>query len=139
MPAYHYPKRYGPRAPRFARATYLPSRAADGGGGQVFVSGTASVLGHETAHEGDLVKQCRLALENIELVISGGNLAAHGISAGHGLMALRNIKVYVRRAEDVPAVREICREAFSPDADIVYLTVDVCRSDLLVEIEGVVM
>jgi chorismate lyase / 3-hydroxybenzoate synthase len=139
VPAYHYPKRYGPRAPRFARATYLPSRAADGVGGQIFVSGTASVVGHETAHGGNLVKQCQQALENIELVISPGNLAAHGVSASHGLRDMRNIKVYVRKFEDIPTVRGICREAFSADANIAYFTVDICRADLLVEIEGIVM
>lgn len=139
VPAYHYPKRYGPRAPRFARATYLPSRAADGAGGQIFVSGTASVVGHETAHRGNLVKQCQQALENIELVISSGNLAAHGVSASRGLRDMRNIKVYVRKFEDLPTVRGICREAFSADANIAYFTVDICRADLLVEIEGIVM
>jgi chorismatase len=137
VPAYHYPKRYGPRTPQFARATYLPTREAVGG--QVFVSGTASVLGHETAHAGDIVRQCDLSLENIGLVIGGSNLTAHDIDARHDLSALRNIKVYVRHAEHMDTVREMCRVAFSPTAEIAYLNVDICRADLLVEIEGIVM
>ncbi|MEK8174465.1 hypothetical protein NKH77_52030 [Streptomyces sp. M19] len=139
MPAWEYPKQYGPRSPRFARATHLPSKAGDGSGGQIFVSGTASVLGHETVHNGDLSKQCQLALENIEVVVSPENLSAHGIPASDGLTALRNIKVYVRRPEDIPTVRAMYQQVFSPAADVAYLNVDVCRADLLVEIEGVVI
>ena len=44
--AYDYPPRYGPRSPSFSRATR--------GAGLVFVSGTASVVGHETKHAGDV-------------------------------------------------------------------------------------
>jgi hypothetical protein len=46
--------------------------------------------------------------------------------------------VYVRTRQDLPVVREICAKAFSPAADIAFLNVDLCRSDLLVEIEGIV-
>jgi chorismatase len=133
VPAYHYPKRYGPRSPRFARATYLPS-----GPGQIYVSGTASVLGHRTAHQGRIVEQCRLALDNIALLIGRSNLAASGIDDGADLSRLTNIKAYVRHREHVEIVRELCAEALSPTADIAFLNVDICRSDLLVEIEGIV-
>ena len=133
VPAYHYPRRYGPRSPRFARATYVPC-----GSGQIYVSGTAAVLGHETVHAGQIVAQCRLALENIGLLIGRRNLAASGIDGGADLTDLTNIKAYVRHAEHLDIVRELCAEAFSPSADIAFLNVDICRSDLLVEIEGIV-
>ena len=138
VPPYHYPVRYGPRPPKFSRATCLAREVADPSRGQIYVSGTASIRGHETLFEGDLDKQCTLTLDNIAHVIGGENLAAHGLARGRALSDLRNIKVYVRRPEDVPAVRARCAGAFSPDADVQFLTVDVCRSDLLVEIEGIV-
>ena len=50
----------------------------------------------------------------------------------------RNIKVFVRDQRDLLTVREICAKAFSPAADIAFLNVDLCRADLLVEIEGIV-
>lgn len=133
VPAYHYPRRYGPRSPRFARATHVPC-----GSGQIYVSGTASVLGHETVHAGQIVPQCRLALENIALLISRHNLAASGIDGGADLTDLTNIKAYVRHREDIAIVRELCAETFAPSADIAFLNVDICRADLLVEIEGIV-
>lgn len=136
--AYHYPQQYGPRPPKFARATYLSATHTDRSGGQVYVSGTASIRGHETRHEGDLVKQVELSLDNIAHLVSRDNLAAHEIDRETGLNDLDNIKVYVRHREDIPTVRRICSDRFSAFANISYLNVDVCRSGLLVEIEGIV-
>lgn len=136
--AYHYPQQYGPRPPKFARATYLAETHTDRSGGQLYVSGTASIRGHETLHEGDLVRQVELSLDNIAHLISRDNLAAHEIERRTGLSDLDNIKVYVRHREDIPVVQRMCSEYFSPAARTAYLNVDVCRSGLLVEIEGIV-
>ena len=135
MAAYNYPRRYGPKAPKFARASYL-SPSVDHFG-NIYVSGTASITGHETRHEGDIVKQTHLALENIGRVIGATNLWNYDLGAGYFLGNLDDIKVYVRHAEHIPVVRQICEQAFSPAADVRYLNVDICRSDLLVEIEGI--
>jgi chorismate lyase/3-hydroxybenzoate synthase len=132
VPAYRYPERYGPRAPHFARAAYLPLA------GSLYVSGTASILGHETVHAGDVGAQCRTALANIAALIEPVNLARHGVREALDLTMLRTIKVYVRRQADHDVVRKLCGAAFSPTAGIVYLTTDMCRADLLVEIEGIV-
>jgi chorismate lyase/3-hydroxybenzoate synthase len=137
VPAYHYPEEHGPRAPSFARATYLAR--PDGAPGVLYVSGTASIRGHRTLHRGDLDRQVACALDNIDRVVGRDNLAAHGVAGGYSVADLRNIKVYVRRPEDLERVRAICRDAFAPEADVAFLDVDICRPDLLVEIEGVVV
>lgn len=136
VPAYRYPQRYGPSPPSFARATHVTA-AADGGA-SIYVSGTASVVGHETLHRGQIAEQCGETLANLEHLLSADNLARHGLRPGRRLEDLRNIKVYVRDRQDLLTVREICAKAFSPAADIAFLNVDLCRSDLLVEIEGIV-
>ncbi|SAL69615.1 endoribonuclease L-PSP [Caballeronia arvi] len=119
-PAYEYPQRYGPKAPSFARGTQL--------GDALFVSGTASILGHETMHAGDLHKQWGVAVDNI----------AHLIGSQHyALRDIDQIKVYYRHATDLPSVTKLAKSAFHPDANIRYLKVDICRADLLVEIEGI--
>jgi chorismate lyase / 3-hydroxybenzoate synthase len=135
QPAYHYPRQYGPRPPSFARGSYL---GRQGTPGQIYVSGTASVIGHATRHKGDVEQQCETALENIALLIGRENLAAHGIHADRTLADLRAIKVYVKHSEDVSLVRKKCDEVFSEHARVAYLNVDVCRDDLLVEIEGMI-
>ncbi|MEV2270676.1 FkbO/Hyg5 family chorismatase [Nonomuraea africana] len=136
VPAPSYPHLYGPRPPKFARATSFSPPGIDGAG-DLFVAGTASILGHETVHAGDIAKQCDVTLGNMAMVMSRENLLAHGIDDGRTLKDLRFVKVYVRRAEDLPVVRAACAAAFSDTAEIVYFTVDICRSDLLVEIEGI--
>ncbi|WP_084734625.1 FkbO/Hyg5 family chorismatase [Actinophytocola xinjiangensis] len=137
VPAYHYPRQYGPKAPNFARATHL---ATCDGAAFVYVSGTAGILGHATMHEGDVAGQCRLALDNIAHVIGSGNMFAHDIGSceGHALTDLSTVKIYVRHRADIPVVREICDAAISGTADVAYLNADICRSDLLVEVEGIV-
>ncbi|TCP53435.1 chorismatase [Tamaricihabitans halophyticus] len=134
VPAYHYPARYGPKSPNFARATHLT--AADGST-FLYVSGTASILGHRSMHPGDVAAQTRLALDNVGYVIGPGNLFAHDLNAGQGLADLTAVKVYVRHRADLPVVREICRATLPESADVVYLNADICRSDLLVELEGI--
>ncbi|MFD4139754.1 MULTISPECIES: FkbO/Hyg5 family chorismatase [unclassified Streptomyces] len=129
-PAYHYPQQYGPKPPSFARATLL--------GDALYVSGTASILGHETVHRGDVKSQTQVVLGNIAHLISRENLTAQGIEAGHELKDLRLIKVYVRHDRDIPTVRAACEEALGAGVDVKYLNVAVCRDDLLVEIEGIV-
>jgi chorismate lyase/3-hydroxybenzoate synthase len=63
--AYRYPERYGPKSPSFARGTKAPR----GWDGVVFVSGTASIVGHESVFPGDPVRQVEETMRNIEAVV----------------------------------------------------------------------
>ncbi|MBW4718114.1 FkbO/Hyg5 family chorismatase [Saccharothrix obliqua] len=130
-PAYEYPDQYGPKSPSFARGTYLRRDHV------LYVSGTASIIGDETVRHDDISGQCDVTLANIESLVSAENLRRHGIDAGYRLTDLDLVKVYVRDAEDLPLVRARCEQAFGEHARVVYLNVDVCRRDLLVEIEGI--
>lgn len=136
-PAYEYPSRYGPKSPSFARATFL--KGVNGqGAGSLFVSGTASILGDDTVHQDDVARQTEETLRNIEALVGDDNLDRHGLGGvGYDVKDLNQVKVYVRDAEHVPVVRDVCASAFSADCDIAYFNVDVCRPELLVEIEGV--
>ncbi|WPG35036.1 Rid family hydrolase [Variovorax sp. EBFNA2] len=131
--AYRYPETYGPRSPTFSRAAL-----ADIGDGQValFISGTASIVGHETVHHGDVREQTRETLRNLEAVIAS---ALAQTTARFSLDALDGV-VYVRHPSDTEAVREVIEAALGAHAPMarhaVYLEADICRSDLLVEIEA---
>lgn len=158
-PAYRYPQRYGPRPPSFARATCLQTGLAGPATGsalgssvtpatrpttdspaprQIFISGTASIVGHRTMHAHDIRSQCIETFTNIAQLISATNLANYGIGHGYELTDLTNLKVYVRHRKDLDTVRGLCREVFAATAEIAFLNVDICRSDLLVEIEGII-
>jgi chorismate lyase/3-hydroxybenzoate synthase len=130
--AYRYPRVYGPRSPSFARATALPR---DDGSMLLMVSGTASVVGHRTLHAGDLDGQIDEIVVNLNALLAESVMRlgrpALGQFGPHSLL-----RVYVRRAEDWPRVAERLERAW-PDTPLVGLRGDVCRSDLLVEIEAV--
>jgi chorismate lyase/3-hydroxybenzoate synthase len=137
VPAYRYPDHYGPKSPSFARATSVSLGKPGHTKQALFVSGTASIIGHETIYPDDVVKQCDVALANITHLISSENLRLHGLETGYSLKDLNQIKVYVRNKLDLLRVKRACIQAFHPDADIEYMIVDICRRDLLVEIEGI--
>lgn len=129
MSAYHYPERYGVFRPSFSRACML----ARSPGTNLFISGTASIVGHESLHPGDAVAQTHETLANIEALVGEANRVAG--ERRYSLDALK-LKVYVRRAEDLPHIERTLRACVRPAAPVVYLRADVCRTDLLVEIEA---
>jgi chorismate lyase/3-hydroxybenzoate synthase len=120
--AYSYPPCYGPRSPSFARAMRCPPVAGDG----LLLSGTASIVGHRSLHAGDVRRQLAETLDNLERLLPSG--------AGRRFGAL---KVYVRRPEDLPEVRAGIAERLGAALPVLYLQADICREELLLEIEGV--
>ena len=128
--AYNYPAQYGPRSPTFSRAT-LAFREQ---GQTLFISGTASILGHETVHPASVGLQTLETLENIRAVIGQAILKGFAPVNFATDMAL---KVYVRNAEDFAEVVGVIQREFGIPADLIVLQADICRTDLLVEIEAV--
>jgi chorismate lyase / 3-hydroxybenzoate synthase len=128
--AYHYPPKFGRHSPIFSRACVWD----ESGGGRLFVSGTASIVGHETIHRGDVIAQTRETMVNIDALLGEANRIVGG---GHYSLNGLKLKVYVRKPSDLPAIEATLSELLSPAASILYLQADVCREDLLVEIEAV--
>ncbi|MFL6245822.1 MAG: Rid family hydrolase [Thermoanaerobaculia bacterium] len=115
--AYRYPPEYGAKSPSFSRATIWKDR--------VFVSGTSSVLGHATVHDGDVLAQLEETLLNIETVLA---------QTGRTLDNVISAKTYIRRAADYDLIA--ARLAGLLPSNL-YLEADICRADLLLEIECV--
>jgi hypothetical protein len=46
------------------------------------------------------------------------------------------LKVFVRHAEDMPVVAQVLNDVLGKDLDVIYLQADICRAELLVEIEA---
>jgi enamine deaminase RidA (YjgF/YER057c/UK114 family) len=128
--AYHYPPKFGRHSPIFSRACVW----GESGSGKLFVSGTASIVGHETIHSGDVIAQTRETMINISALLDEANRVVG--AARYSLQGLK-LKVYVRRPSDLAAIEATLAELLRPAAGIVYLQADVCREDLLVEIEAV--
>jgi len=127
--AYHYPRQYGEHSPLFSRACILAMR----GDAYLFLSGTASILGHQTMHPGDVKAQTRESMTNITALIEEANRSVHGRKFLPGAL---KYKVYVRRHQDQPSIASELGRWLQGPASVVYLQADVCREDLLVEIEA---
>jgi enamine deaminase RidA (YjgF/YER057c/UK114 family) len=105
-----------------------------GGEHQLFVSGTSSVVGHATLHAGNVAAQTRETIANVRAVIANARLAGLDVSSHTPRLML---KAYVRRPEDLAVVRDCLTAAFGATCTISYLQADICRADLLLEVEGV--
>jgi chorismate lyase / 3-hydroxybenzoate synthase len=126
--AYRYPPQYGPRSPTFARALLHQSGERQ----TLFISGTASIVGHLSLHPGDARAQARETVANLRALFAQ---AADKGFPEQG--SQRFLKVYVRHSQDLPVIRSELGQAFTQGEQIAYLQADICRSDLLLEIEGV--
>jgi chorismate lyase/3-hydroxybenzoate synthase len=127
--AFSYPPQHGPRSPTFTRAAV----AAHGGRRMLFLSGTASIVGHESRHPGDIAAQTREMIANIHALFEACKAMAAPV-----LPDSSRLKAYIRHPEHWPVVRDILSE-YLPAAQAVALQADVCRPELLVEVDGVAM
>lgn len=127
--AYEYPQQHGPRSPTFSRATLV--RQADYE--VLFVSGTASIVGHASMHPTDVVAQTRETMTNIKAVLAEANRLAN--QPGFDLSSL-HYKVYVRYPAELEKIRTELTQCVGDTLKAVYLQADVCRQELLLEIEA---
>src|SRR5450759_5431558 len=127
--ACQYPQQYGPRSPTFSRASLVRM----GQNEVLFVSGTASIVGHATLHANDVVAQTREAMNNIKAVLAEANRQAG--KPGFDLASL-SYRVYVRHPADLELIREELAHCVGDELKAVFLQADVCRQDLLLEIEA---
>ncbi len=126
--AFLYPDHYGPRSPTFSRAALAHPPAQE----VLFVSGTASIVGHQTVHLGDVRAQTSESLDNISTVLGEASAKARS-----GVFALSDLsyRAYIRHPSDLPVISEVLAQRLG-GASVSFVQADVCRSDLLVEIEG---
>jgi chorismate lyase/3-hydroxybenzoate synthase len=129
--AYEYPRIYGPSSPSFARATLQPSIS----GSHLLIAGTASVVGHVSEHIGDPHKQTLEIIHNLNALVTQTE-QLHGFTRGQWCgQAL--FKIYIRHPEHFATIRDIVKEQLPSHIQILYLHGEMCRSELLLEIEGI--
>jgi enamine deaminase RidA (YjgF/YER057c/UK114 family) len=119
-------------SPKFERAKLV----ARGRSGIVYVSGTAAVLGQRSVGRRDVETQTRTTVGNIAALAGKDSLARAGFPQSPDAAVLSYLRAYVKRTVDIPKVRRICERAFGP-IPALYVRADVCRPELLVELEGI--
>ncbi len=122
--AFQYPRQYGPSSPKFARGAAVLT----GSHALHLLSGTASIVGHESLHPLDVEAQLEETLRNIAAL--GGSLSVLDGDSVH--------RVYMREMGDTDAIATELQERLAVRRDqIVFLRGDICRRELLIEIDGV--
>ncbi len=129
--AYHYPRNYGLRSPSFARAMAVGLGAERHG---LLISGTASIVGHRTIHPGQTLPQLEETIQNLEALVSeAGRKLGKASSPAFGRNSM--LRVYVRHGAFWEAIAARL-QAVWPEASLAGLQADLCRKDLVVEIEA---
>lgn len=115
-------------APRFerAKAVELHDKLV------IFVSGTAAIRGEETV-SGGVAEQTRVTIENISALISQENLASYNVRYDGDLVPTY-ARIYIKDLNDLEEVKALCSSYFNNITPL-YLVADICRDELLVEIE----
>lgn len=122
-PAKRYPKRYGSSQPLFSRACRV-----DGDLCSLWISGTASIVGADSQHDGDVLRQAHEAMANLDLVHNTAWPTAWDSPARQQLTL-----GYLREPQAVAAMaRQLAETMAGPWC---LLQADICRRELLVEFE----
>jgi len=129
--AYCYPSRYGPKSPSFARGTLyrLPDEDV------FYISGTASIVGHESLHPGDVSAQLDETLINIRSLLES-TAAEEGVDQLN-LASVSLAKVYLRNRSDLATVRSRLEGELAAGTRCIYVEADICRPELMLEIEAI--
>jgi chorismate lyase/3-hydroxybenzoate synthase len=125
--AFNYPPIHGPRSPSFSRASIYTS----GDASCLFISGTASIVGHETRHADNLAAQVAETGENLRALIAAAESLATSAMQGEW-----TLKIYLQDPAGLEWATPLADAIFGAAAQRIYLQGDICRSDLLVEIEA---
>lgn len=126
--AFRYPRQYAPVGPSFSRATLM--RWADRT--QLFVSGTASIVGHESLHPDDPRAQLAELRTNIRALAQHAR-ARHGL--GEAPFRAEGVKLYLRDRAALPVVEQDIGALFEASVPLMILEGDICRRELQVEAE----
>ncbi len=129
--AYRYPREYGKQAPSFARAM-LPPR---GSNMPLLLSGTASVVGHASQHEGELLAQLEETFANFDALLEAARQRSPILPEAFGEGT--RLKVYVRDRSDMALVAEALDQRFGDRVPRILLHAVICRRELSLEIDGV--
>ena len=131
IPSIRYSHRYGPKPPNFARATLVSHPDFDHQ--QLLVAGTASICGEQSMHADNLSRQIDETIANLQSLVA----TAANKSVVLPLSAFTSLRVYHRYESDRELISQSLQNYFQPHSPAIeYLRADICRKELLVEIEG---
>jgi hypothetical protein len=117
--------------PQFERALLIEGNQ----GHHLHVSGTASIIGQETIGIEDVEKQTIVTIDNIRKLTDPGRISTLLNSRENYREKFSLLRVYIKKEGEFRIVKRICEKHF-PGVPSVFIKADICRDDLLMEIEA---
>ncbi len=117
--------------PKFERAKYVCCREHE----TIFISGTASIRGEKTVYHHDVKMQTQITIENIVHLLSKETFEQYGVKTDNK-PKIGLLRVYVKNHKNFEIVQQTVEELL-PNIAVLYVQSDVCRPELLVEIEAI--
>lgn len=95
---------------------------------QIYISGTAAIIGQKSQSPGNAAAQTKTTIENIKLLVESEPTWSNAKAA--------LFRIYIKNTSDTEPVIE-CFKSLLPYEKAIFVVADICRPELLVEIEGV--
>jgi len=117
--------------PKFERAKAISSDQFT----TVYISGTAAIRGESSLTGVGIEKQTEITMENIENLICSKTFKDYSVGECENV-ELRILRVYIKNAIEVDIAKHFMNKHYS-NIPTSYVLGDVCRDELLIEIEGI--
>lgn len=124
LSAFQYPRQYGPSSPKFARGGLVNNEKHE----LLLLSGTAAIVGHESQHPFEVASQLNETLRNLDALSESVSM----------LDKSSVLRVYLRNPDDLAVVQEKLEAELGYSGEqVAYLHGNICRRELVIEIDGV--
>lgn len=100
-------------------------------GDTIYISGTAAIRGEQSLNCNDTLSQAVATMEIMNFLVSPKNIMAECTDTKYDLL-----RIYVKRHEDIASIKQYMQQHY-PAPQKQYLVSDICRPELLIEIEGI--
>lgn len=130
--AYEYPREYGLRSPSFSRAVVVETIS----GYRILISGTASIVGYQSMYLDNPVQQATETLRNLGELIEQARCETQTQQSSGRPLTNGYLRIYVRRSGQVAQIKQVLHDYLVNYPAIVFLRGDICRRELLLEIEA---
>ena len=126
-------KREDKSSPKFERGKLVRTDE----GTKIYISGTAAIIGENTVFPTDVEKQTMVTINNIKNLVKSESVSKLGDIQPVEKSNYSYVRSYVRHKKDIDIVKRLCEKHFRSDC-FQCLISDICRDNLLVEIEGLI-
>lgn len=106
-------------------------------GTKIYISGTAAILGENTVFPTDVEKQTMATINNIKKLVESESVLKFDDIQAVELSNYSYVRSYVKHKKDIAKVKRLCEKHFKSEC-FQYVISDICRDNLLVEIEGLI-